>query len=94
MALLVTYDLTRGSREDYSRLFDELKSPPTNGWWHHLESTWILSTEETPDQLYRRIEPHIHDDDNILIVRIDGQPRQGWLKEKAWTWLRKHVPRR
>ena len=89
MALLVSYDL-RTPGADYSGLIEELKK--SKGWWHYLKSTWIVSTTETPDELYDRLEPHRHKDDRILILEIGpGAARQGWLPEKAWGWLERHI---
>ena len=56
MALLVTYDL-RGDTKDYSGLHSELKR--REGWWHYLESTWILESEKSPAQLWARLKPHV-----------------------------------
>jgi hypothetical protein len=90
MALLVTYDL-QGLNRDYAGLINELKRAPGIGWWHYLESTWIIATDETPSQLWKRIEPHIHDGDRVLILEIQNPPRQGWLPQRAWRWLRSHL---
>jgi hypothetical protein len=88
MALLVTYDLhTPGM--DYSGLIHELKSPPTYAWWHHLGSTWILRTGETPRELFHRIAPHLDTNDRIFVIEIDDYPEcQGWLPRRAWEWLK------
>jgi hypothetical protein len=86
--MLVTYDLTGASSDDYKDLFGELKK--CKGWWHYLESSWIVSTDQTADELWDRLEPHVKTRDHVLVVRIDGQDRQGWLPKKAWEWFRRH----
>lgn len=90
MALLVTYDLKGGGREDYAELYAELKSLGT--WWHHLESSWIIVTDENPTQLWLRLKPHFGEGDHVLILDIDFSDRQGLLPRRAWEWIRKHVP--
>ena len=50
--LLVTYDLNKPN-QDYETLYEILKSAPS--WWHHLDSTWLIRTEETPNQWYQKL---------------------------------------
>jgi hypothetical protein len=89
VALLVSYDL-RGPGQDYSGLIKELKRKPP--WWHHLKSTWIVSTDETPDQLYERLKEHLDKNDRILIIEItESASRQGLLSKRAWDWIRNTV---
>jgi len=84
---VVSYDLRQPDR-DYSGLFDELKKSPA--WWHYLESTWLISTNETANQLYKRLRPHIDNNDLILVIEA-GRDRQGWLPKKAWEWIQKSL---
>jgi len=87
MVFVVSYDLSKPDR-DYSGLIEELKKSP--GWWHYLESTWLIQTDETATQLYKRLADKIDRDDSILVIQA-GKDRQGWLPEKAWEWIRQHV---
>lgn len=87
--LLVSYDL--GANSDCSPLVEELKR--TKGWWHYLESTWILSTQETPNQVWNRVVPHLHKTDRFLVIRIDDGARQGWLPQDAWRWIESELER-
>ena len=87
MALLVSYDLVGGQARDYAGLHAELMK---TGWWHHLESTWILDTSETPDQMYERLMPYLHEHDRVLVLSLPaGIGRQGWLPADGWTWIRR-----
>ena len=86
---LVAYDFT-GSPDKYSDLFDELRESP--GWWHWIDSVWLLRTEESANQIYERLEPHLDDDINLFITDI-GNDYQGWLPSKAWKWIRKYANR-
>ena len=47
MILLISYDLIDPG-QDYSGLYEEIKA--ADAWWHHLDSTWIISTESGPDE--------------------------------------------
>jgi hypothetical protein len=86
---LVSYDL-HAPRREYDGLIGELKS--RKGWWHHLDSVWLIATDETADQLYRRLRRHIDDDDEILVMRVCNDS-QGWLPGRAWKWINAHVAR-
>ncbi len=85
--LLVTYDLNKPN-QDYEALYEILKS--ASGWWHHLDSTWLLATYENPDYWTDKLKPAIDKNDFLFIVDITKQPRQGWLPKKAWDWIREN----
>lgn len=40
----VSYDLNKAG-QNYNDLYEELKKSPN--WWHHLDSTWLIVTNET-----------------------------------------------
>jgi hypothetical protein len=85
----VSYDLRTKGQPDYQGLIEELQGSP--GWWHHLESTWLVATEETPDALWARLEPHVHQRDYVLIIEVRNYS-QGWLPRQAWDWINSFVP--
>lgn len=87
MILLVTYDLNKPGK-DYTSLYNVLKTAP--GWWHYLESTWILSTTESPDAWSEKIRRVIDENDHFIVVDITRKSRQGWLPKDAWDWIRQH----
>lgn len=84
MILLVSYDL-KVPGKDYAKLYEVLKS--ASGWWHHLESTWILSTTESVDSWCEKIRAAIDENDSYIAVDITGKNRNGWLPKNAWQWL-------
>ena len=84
---LVSYDLKAPSR-DYESLYTTLKT--ATSWWHYLESTWILYTSESLSSWNDKLHAVMDDNDNLFIVDITGQSRNGWLSKKAWEWLRTH----
>lgn len=83
MVLLITYDLKRPV-QNYAALHEEIKRGGT--WWHHLESTWIIETTESPQQMYNRLVRHIDQNDRLLIIEVKRN-YWGWLTDKAWEWL-------
>ena len=83
MMLLISYDLNKPG-QDYSALHNEIKKADT--WWHHLDSTWIISTSESPEQWADKLLKHLDDNDFLLVIEICNN-YQGWLPKRAWTWL-------
>ena len=85
MIYMVSYDLNTPGK-DYSRLFEVLKS--SEGWWHYLESTWILYTRKSVQSWTDKIRQAIDANDTFIIVDITGQEINGWLQKKAWEWIK------
>lgn len=87
--LLITYELK--AARDYSGLYDTIKA--ANGWWHYLDSTWLIKTNETPSEWASKLRPHIDEImDSILVIDIPpNAKRGGWLSRKAWDWIDSNV---
>ena len=87
---IVSYDLNK-TGQDYNGLYEELKKSPS--WWHYLDSTWLIYTSESADQVWQRISKHFDQNDRALILK--AQPglsnRAGWLEQKAWDWIRTYI---
>jgi hypothetical protein len=83
----VSYDL-RKPGQAYSSLIAELKNSP--GWWHNLQSTWLIATPESADELWRRLAPYLDQTDFILVIEVTAN-YQGWLPKKAWEWIYSQV---
>lgn len=88
-AYSITYDLRQPGR-NYSALYESIKSSAL--WWHYLESTWLIATNETPQQIWNRIGTHIDKNDFMLIIEIRNNC-QGWLPPDAWNWIHTNVPK-
>lgn len=84
MILLISYDL-RNPEKDYSSFYNEIKNAGT--WWHHLESTWLIRTNDDVEMLYSKLAKHIFKNDGLLIIEIQDN-YSGWLPGDAWNWIR------
>ena len=84
----VSYDLKSNGKRDYNGLYYQLRQSPK--WKHVLESTWLIWTNETVEELWERFRPHIDDDDIILILEA-GKDYHGFLPEDAWQWIEKNI---
>ena len=87
MIYAVNYDLRKPDR-DYDDLYDTIKS--ANGWAHAMDSLWFISTSESVDTWSSRLKSVMDADDHLFVVDITGQPRQGWMNQDIWDWLKQH----
>lgn len=86
MILIVTYDLKQPAAS-YSGLYEVLKSK--RSWWHYMSNTWLIATDDAPQDLFDEIKPYLQKGDRILITTF-SRPCQGWLSQKAWDWIKRH----
>lgn len=86
--LLVGYDKHQG--EDYGPLEDALKKFP--GWWHHLDSTWLVSTPNSATQVRDQLGALLDDKDRLLVVEISGD-HAAWrgFDAEASQWIKEHL---
>lgn len=83
----VSYDLNKAG-QNYNALYDELKKSP--GWCHPLDSTWLISTRETAQQLSDRLRNHLDNNDTLLVIGVTKE-YSGWLPQTTWDWMRQHI---
>jgi uncharacterized SAM-dependent methyltransferase len=83
---LITYEL-HGSR-DYKGLTDVIGS--FDAWWHYIESTWLVVTNDDANEIFEKLRPHLDEGDYILITKIN-KDNQGSLPKKAWDWIKQHI---
>lgn len=87
MIYSISYDLNRPGQK-YADLIEAIKV--SGAWWHYLQSTWLVDTNLTAQQLFNRLRPHIDDNDIVLIIGVT-RDYSGWLPEKAWNWLKERM---
>lgn len=86
--LLVTYQLKNPSK-DYKDFYEALKSAPK--WWHYLDSTWLIVTEETPKIWYNKIESKIEKGkDSVLFIEVENN-YYGLLPRNSWDWIKENL---
>ena len=84
----VSYDLNKAG-QNYNALYEELKKSPN--WCHPMDSTWLIVTSETAEQLRDRIRKHLDDNDTLLVIKV-VRPYSGWLTKEVWDWLQENIP--
>lgn len=85
-AYLITYDLNYN--DNYELLEQELKK--FEKWWHYLERTWIVVSDDTPKEIWNKIEDKVNKNKYLLIIEIKKNTN-GWLPQKAWDWIKENV---
>ncbi len=73
---------------DYQRLFETLKS--CSGWWHYMDSTWLVCTQDSPENFAEKLLRYMSDSDHLLVIRVTDE-YAGSLPERAWDWLETHL---
>lgn len=89
MIYLITYDLHKPG-QDYEYLYETIKNSSTGDWSHHLESTWIIKSNLSVNQVAENIKSAIDENDSFLVIEVINN-KQGWLPEEAWTYLNNNI---
>lgn len=87
--ILISYDLNTPG-QDYDKLIEKLKSYGT--YWHHLDSFWIIKTNQTYEQVRDIMETYLDNNDELLVIDITGDPA-AWagFSEKGAKWLKDNL---
>lgn len=73
---------------NYIKALDQKKW--ISDWWHYLENTYIVASDQTAQNLYNAAAPGMKGIKRVLVVEIDPSNEQGWLPPDAWKWLQKY----
>jgi hypothetical protein len=88
---LIGYDLTRPRKDsDYPELIDAIKGLGT-WWWHHLGSTWIVTTDKSAVQICETLRTHIDRGDKLFVAALSGESAWVGINEKGSAWLQNHL---
>ncbi len=87
--LSINYDLKTPGK-DYGKLYDEIKSYT---WCKILESSWLIDTSKTPQDVRDHLNSHVDSNDEIFVVRLHQHwgtnftdSSTEWLKSPSRTW--------
>ena len=80
---VIGYDLKKPG-QDYDDLFDAIKDYPN--WWHHLDSTWIIKTNDSVSDVRDDLKQHIDSDDDLLVMKLTGTWASSGLSDGT-DWL-------
>ncbi len=87
---VISYDLKILGR-DYTSLYEAIKS--YNEWQHPLESTWIVYTSETANDISAKLrsDGKMDNSDLLFVCALEINDRQGWLDKSVWNWIKTRI---
>ena len=56
-------------------------------WVRYSNSNWIVWTERSAADWYMIVRPFISTTEQVLIVGLDMNERNGWLTMAIWDWI-------
>lgn len=83
---IIGYDLTKKDGHDYTNLIEAIKSYPD--WWHYLDSTWVVVTNQSAVQIRDALKAHMHQDDELLVVQSSGVGAWSGFDTTGSEWLK------
>jgi hypothetical protein len=84
MIYLFEYDVSFWPLRDISALERELKAFP--GWAQCFQKTWLIATHDTIDIVQQKLECHLQQRQDKLLVLSLGQ-YSGRLPREIWDWI-------
>lgn len=88
-SVLIGYDLNK-TGQDYTNLIDAIKKMYPN-YWHCLDSTWIVKTEQTALQVCNAVRPHIDNNDELLCVTLTRDAAWVGFNDNCSNWLKNNL---
>jgi hypothetical protein len=89
MALyMVGYDLDKPG-QNYSDLIAAIKTYGT--WWHHLDSTWLIVTDDSAIQVRDYLKQYLDSNDKLLVAVIGAPAAWYGFGNKGSEWLSKQL---
>lgn len=87
--LMIGYDLNRAG-QNYDGIIAEIKNLGT--WWHYLDSTWLVETNETHVTARNRLAQYLDRNDELLVIDVsrDEAAWQGFVPA-AGQWIKEHL---
>jgi len=85
MVLMVGYDLNRPGQE-YGDLMEAIKGYGT--WWHHLDSTWFIETDDSPSEVREHLQQFIDNGDELLVIQAARNWSAIGFKQSAYDWFK------
>ncbi len=88
--ILIGYDVHSPEGEAHDALVTAIQS--LGGWWHHLETIWIVKSDQGPAAIRDRLKAHVGDDDQLLVIDISGDKAEWFgVNETGSVWLKNNV---
>ncbi|HEV7930528.1 MAG TPA: SinR family protein [Nitrosospira sp.] len=69
----------------YATLIEEIETYET--WWHCLESTWIIGSPKTVDEVKSHLQQYIGLNDKLVVLEIAGNAAWVGFDKECSDWL-------
>jgi hypothetical protein len=86
----IGYDLHPSRGETYDELIGAIKRVGST-WWHHLDSTWVVVSDKTAEQIRDSLLSHLKSDDQLLVVLLSGEGAWFGFNDKGSSWLKSNL---
>jgi len=86
---LISYDLCSPG-QNYSDLYEAIKSI-ASGYWHHLDSTWIIKHIGNASAIRDSLTPFLDGNDKILVVKLSGEGAWQGFDNSGSKWLKDNL---
>ncbi len=63
-------------------------------YWHHLDSTWLVTTESSAVQVRDALTPYLDTNDELLVIQHQGEAAWIGFSERASSWLKDQLSAR
>ncbi len=87
---MIGYDLNRPGQE-YGDLYETIKKQSNGAWWHHLDSTWIVESEQSAVAIRDAIQAVTDSNDKILVAKIGAPGAWSGFSSEGSDWLIQHL---
>jgi len=88
--ILIGYDVHSPEGPMNDQLVTAIQS--LGGWWHHLETIWIVKSDQTPATIRDQLKSHVGSDDQLLVIDISGDTAEWFGVNAAGSaWLTSNV---
>lgn len=88
-AYMITYDLN-SEGQNYSKVIDAIKSSSTGAWCTYWESSYLIKSNLTVDQISNNITPYLDSNDRLIVIEVKNN-YQGWLTKDQWKYIRENI---
>lgn len=87
---MVGYDLNKVGK-NYDELITKTKQI-SNGWWHHLDSTWLINHNGSSVAIRNALTPHLDENDELLVVKLE-KGYAAWIgfNTEGSNWLKNNL---
>lgn len=86
---MVTYDLNNPGQR-YDDVIQAIKEASTGVWCTYWESSYLIQSNLSVQQVFDRIAPHLDSNDKLLIIEVK-ENYQGWLENNQWEYIRRNI---